>query len=534
MSNEEPQNSFNNPQDDKITVQISSPDPIHTKNDQTPSPLKLDFDKDSSDNAAENTSFLSELDITADPTNLETLWHELGLLPSEIEKEKKYLNKLINEVRYNARKNASFEKMRIIEEIQNIKEHHIKLLRAIGATETECDTVRHSGFEGNLRQRLAEVRSNFDLFKPKCSELITEFEELKKKSDNLFDQIGYSIEDRGEFAEIGESDLTKERQQRFKDKIKELEAEVAARTKELDDLKEKTLNIASKLGSKISPRIDLLFNSNDISTQSLETIQEYIEDLSVIRNSRIAQISELALAISHEWELLGFTEQEKQAFVESHSQLNEKCIQDFSDELIRLQNLRNEKLPELIERVKIEIVSICQTLHFTQKEIDETLSKVREVPGDNMATFSEYEAELFNMKRKLALAQPIIDLMKQRDEIIKEYEQVEIEEKALKDNKDDKSVDKRGEKIRRRYKFVLPRVERKILISVLEFKQAYGTDFLWDGKKVEDEYAAISLPPAELSQVKTDAKRKSANSTKLFNSQADGNRSRKSMALPFV
>lgn len=530
---EEPQNDFNNPQEDKVTVQISSPDPIVTKNDQAPSPLKLDFDKDSSDNATENASFESEIDFIVDPTNLESLWHELGLLPSEIEKEKNKLNKLISEVRYKARKEASFEKIQINDEIQKIKEHHIKLLRAIGASENECEIVKQTGFEGTLRQRLAEVRNNFDIFKPKCAELITEFEELKKQSDELFDKIGYSIEDRGEFAEVGDTDLSKERQQRFREKIRELEEEASERTKEFGILKEKVQNITSKLGCTISPRIDQLLNSNDISTDSIETIQEYLEDLSVIRNSRISQISELALSISHEWDLLDVPEQEKQAFVESHSQLTEKCIQDFSDELLRLQKIRNEKLPELIDRVKYDILSVCQTLHYTQKEIDDTLSNVKEILGDNMKTFSEYENVLFNMKRKLALSQPIIDLMKQRDELKKEYDEVETEENALKDNRDDKSLDKRAEKIRRRYKFVLPRVEKKILIAVLEYKQANGTDFLWDGKKVEDEYSYISLSPAEISQLKTDAKRKSLSSLKFLNS-ADGNRSRKSVALPFV
>lgn len=532
MSSEEPQGVCNNQQDDKVTFQISSPDPIHAKNDQAPSPLKLDFDKDSSDNnIAENNSSTFDLDVSVDPTNLESLWYELGLLPSEIEKEKNKLNKLISEVRYRARKEASMEKIRINEEIRNIKFHHIELLRAIGASKTECDVVEQAGHEGTLRQRLAEVRSNFEIFKPKCTELITEFEELKKQTDELFDKIGYSKEDRGEFGEIGETDLSKERQQRFKDKIKALEEEVDARTKEFAILKEKILNLTSKLGVGVSPRINQLFESNEISTRSFQIVQEYIEDLSVIRNSRIAQISELALAISHEWDLLGVSEQEKKDFVEMHSQLTERCIQNFSDELLRLQKLRNEKLPELIERIKIEIVSICQTLHYTQQEIDDIISNAKEVPDDNMATFSEYESVLFNMKRKLVLSQPIIDLMKQRDELIKEYEEVEIEEKAFKDNRDDKTIDKRAEKIRRRYKFVLPRVEKKILIGVLEYKQTNGTDFLWDGKKVEDDYANISLSPAELSQLRTDAKRKSVSSQKSTNT--DGNKANKNLAFPF-
>ena len=103
----------------------------------------------------------------------------------------------------------------------------------------------------------------------------------------------------------------------------------------------------------------------------------------------------------------------------------------------------------MIECVKLEIVSVCQTLHCTQQEISDHLSQVKENQDDNMSTFSEYESVLLNLKRKLIISQLIIDLMKQRDELIKEFEEVEVEEKATKDSREDSSViDKRAEKIR--------------------------------------------------------------------------------------
>lgn len=507
------------PQEDQLNK-----DQIENKKDQFPSPMKFDLE-----NTTENSSML--LDISVSPTDLESLWAELGLRPSEVEQEKNKLNRLINEVKYKAEKEASVEKLAIVNEIRQIKDRHIRFLTALGGSDTECDLVEHSGYEGTLRQRLNEVKSNFEIFEPKCKELIHEFEQLKEKTDELFDKIGYSIEDRGEFAQIGDNDLSRERQARFRDKIAELEEEVQQREKEFEKLKEKVTSIATKLGSNISPRVKTLFDTNDISTNSFEVINEYLEDLSIIRNSRVAQASELALAISYEWELLDIPENERESFIDSHSQLTERCIQGFSDELIRLRNVRNQKLPELIERVKKDILEVCHTLHYTKSEIDSVFAKIKEVPNDNLATFSAYESELIDLKRILIISQPIIDLIHQRENMIKDYEELEKKEKT-KDGRNDK-IDQKKERIKRRYKYVLPRVEKRILLTALEFKQINGIDIFWDGVKVEDMCQNVTLTPAELAQF-SDGRRKTLNPQKLMNLiSSSANRANRNMAFDF-
>ncbi|OHT11117.1 hypothetical protein TRFO_04077 [Tritrichomonas foetus] len=522
---------FELPPDDSIPPQISSPDPIRTKTDSKPSPMKFDFDKESC-TSVDTSSFV--LDV--DPTNLESLWLELGLLPSEIEKEKNKLNRLISEVRYNAKKAATNEKLKLIDDINKIKERHISLIRAIGGSEEECELVEDSGYEGTLRQRLAEVQAHFQMFEPRCQEVISQFEKLKEKTDELFDKIGYSIDDRGEFAEIGENDLSEERKKRFIEKAKELEDEIQVRGIDFAKMKEKVEGIANKIGVKLSPRIASLFELNDISTTSFEAVQEYLEDLSLIRNSRIAQISELALEISHEWELLGISDAERKAFIESHAQLTEKCVQECSDEVVRLRNLRNEKLPELIERAKSEILTICQTLHFPQNETDKILSDVKIDECNNMATFNAYEAVVIDLRRLLVISQPIIDLIRQKDEIVKEYEEISSKEEQGKENqinKDEKSIDPKTDKVKRRYKFVLPRLEKKILLATIEFKQTNGTDFMWNGSKLSDSYEHIILSNTELSQLRTETRRKSIGSRKSLGTSVTSKTSKNNINFLF-
>ena len=460
------------------------------------SPANSDFDVA---NSAENSSIQPELDAT----NLESLWAELGLPPSEIAKQQNKLARLISGVRYNAKKEATAEKIKYVDEIQRIKDRHISLMKAIGESDEECQIVEDSGFEGTLRERLQEVQENLKNFEPKCIEILSEFNELKQKTDVLFEKLGVCEEERGEFAEVGEKDLSQERKKRFIEKEKQLKEEIEERKNVFRDLKENIYQAANKIGTQVSDRINEIFTSEDLTPKSLDIAREYLDDLNMIYKSRVSQISELAIEITREWDLLGVSESQRKEFINAHSQLTEKCIQELSDERLRLRNLKTEKLPELIEHVKSEIISTCETLHLSKNEIEELLDNVPTVPEDNLTTFKAFENLSLEMKRVLLLSQPILDLINQKDEIIKEYNEL------LKDEQDlNKPKNPKTDKIKRRYKFILPRVEKKLLLAALEFKQINGTDFIWEGQKIVDIYSNIKLSKTELAQVRSDSRKR--------------------------
>lgn len=448
----------------------------------------------------------------ANPTNLETLWEELGLSPKEIEEEKARLGNLIDEVHHTMKTEAQRKKHNIAKETDEIRKKHESLLRAIGASERECYEIQSTGKTGTIRERYNEVKTNFDAFEPKANKVIQEFEKLHAKAVELYDKIGYPQSERGEFATVGTTDLSEARKKRFEDQIASLEEEAKERVDALKSLETKVKKICEMLGQTPAPMAKEIFEKEDISTHAFDEINQYYVDISLIKSSRVGQMSELALELTREWDLLGISETERKQFIDSHSSLSEKSIQDCSDEVVRLRKIHEAKLPELIEKIKDEISSICDSLHYTSEDKDEIMGHVKS-EDVTMDVFNSCETELLELRKTFILAQPIVDLINQRVEIMNEYNEcLETEPKPQKGKA--APADPKAEKIKRRYKFVLPRIEKKLLIYLLQFKESQGHDFIWDGKKLADDLSHVKVTQAEIHQTTKSTRKKSAGGRK--------------------
>ncbi|KAH0785894.1 hypothetical protein GPJ56_010155 [Histomonas meleagridis] len=517
-----------------------SASPITTNNDFTTpkkGPLQAvktpeliaDWDKSSYSmfNAEEDEANIIDDDesqlLDTQPTDLESLWEELGLSQTEIEAEEQKLADRIERVKRDAIKEAIDTKNHLISQIEEIKTTHIKQLAALGNNESLINEVKSKGNEGTLIERYTEVKSLFDGFKPTFEEREEEFLVLKENIDELFDKIGYEEEDRGEFNEIGETDLTKERLQRFESRIEELKAEVKSRENILSQYKTDIQDVMKQIESKVSPKIQEIFDNNDVSHKSFEILQEYLEDVTSIRESRIKKLYELAVEITHEWELLRTPKEERNKFLEKKKLLTEESISECEKEIVRLRSLRNEKLPELINDLQNELIYIYETFHYPeteiQKKIDEVFSLVTN-PNDNIQIFNVFEKAVYDNRKLLQISQPLIDLAKQRNDIITEYENCIKEEeqkmKSMKNKNEKVQNDPKTEKIKRRYKCVLPRIEKKLLISAMEYKKKMNEDFVYDGMKVVDMLKHVKLSQAEVMKTKGEIRRKTQTGNKLL------------------
>ena len=173
--------------------------------------------------------------------------------------------------------------------------------------------------------------------------------------------------------------------------------------------------------------------------------------------------------------------------------------------------------------------------------------------------FNALDSELLHLKKVHIIALPIIELIDQRESIIKEYneamnpEKKEVEKqenkteksskqkssqeskkqgtkggKTSKGSKEEKTQSiqeqrklKRVEgietakkslllnKINRRHKCVLPRIERKLKLQLIEFKEQDGEDFIWGGKPYIDELQDITLTQIEIENAKKSSRKKS-------------------------
>lgn len=436
---------------------------------------------------------------------------------------------------------------------------------------------------------------------------------------------GYSNKEnpqsQGEFAQIGEDDLSLDRLRRFESKAKELQNEVDIRFSIFNEIKTKILKLQSDLCEVSPPEIEELLNGDVYSDVVCDRLTDYEKYLSEIFETRKKYVSEMAIEIVKLWDLLDVDETTRNQFLQTHSVFSQKNVQDCIDEAERLTQIRNERLPEIIEKIKKEISHICDDLSYSEEQKQEIYDKCnndmlnenspqdmkfyeenkglfidfddsKDEEGDNdnieeeeeeheediksdnineekkvdntheedeenkklLPIFNNYESELFRLKRIHLVARPIIDSIKQRQEMIDEYNNLmeklkQTNETANKPSKatktkekvktkaknkemaksapikkkknvdDDKRTNELNgeielktirvrppnaqdkiyqEKVIRRYKTVLPRLEKKLLIMLIQFREENGEDFIWEQKPIINELKHIHVTQSEI------------------------------------
>jgi hypothetical protein len=159
--------------------------------------------------------------------------------------------------------------------------------------------------------------------------------------------------------------------------------------------------------------------------------------------------------------------------------------------------------------MKTDIEHIASDLSYTKEEVRAIFKRNDEADSDE-EKFNNYEAELIRLKKLHIAATPILDLVRQREEIIQEYntseqqtaqaepaETSEPGKRKVRPQPPDPSEKGRIERIRRRYKLILPRVEGKLKVLLEQFREQGGVDFTWKGQKLIEELKDVPVPHTE-------------------------------------
>ena len=219
--------------------------------------------------------------------------------------------------------------------------------------------------------------------------------------------------------------------------------------------------------------------------------------------SRSTQLTELAFDITEKWNLLNIPENQRKEFLNQRNKLSEKDIQECYYENIKLLKLIEEKLPELNNNLINQIIEISKNLYLKEEDLNNFLININKL-NNNKEKFIELDSLLNNLKRSFKLSQPIIQLIEQRNDIINNYNDL-INNKNFLINKEDLKT----QKYKRRFKYLLPRLEKKLLLKLLEFNTAQGYHFQWKGQDFINFLDHIILSPAEKQQAKNEGRRKS-------------------------
>ena len=201
------------------------------------------------------------------------------------------------------------------------------------------------------------------------------------------------------------------------------------------------------------------------------------------------------------WDLLNISTKERTRFLHSHSTLSNEDIESCINERKRLWELRNQKLPELIISLKEQISIIADYLQMAENSIpvfDET---------DLEKAFKLYEDELQKLEDEKKKMSPYIDLILKREELLAEMEELTKEAKRaakleVKGKLVDQKKQNKDEQTRRRIRSILPRLEKNLLLMLMEYKEDNSVEFLWKGEPYIQNLSHIRLSDVEISRAK--------------------------------
>ena len=220
------------------------------------------------------------------------------------------------------------------------------------------------------------------------------------------------------------------------------------------------------------------------------------------KRSRERRIAQLRATIEELWERLSVDSNEQKHFLASNRGCGLRTINEFEDELSRLNELKRQNLHIFVEEARIKLQELWDALYFSEEEMLEFTPAFSDVCSD--ALLSAHEAEISRLESLKEQRLPILSKIDRHRELIKERTELQqssqdasrLMGRGQKGEKRDPGKLLREEKMRKRIAKELPKVEADLKATLEAYEGEWGRPFLVHGERYLDElYAAAQKAP---------------------------------------
>ncbi|SPJ78403.1 related to microtubule-associated protein [Fusarium torulosum] len=229
--------------------------------------------------------------------------------------------------------------------------------------------------------------------------------------------------------------------------------------------------------------------------------------LSDEKKNREKKLKELKVAVEALWIKLGVDESETKPFLNANRGCGVRQINEFEDELARLNELKRQNLHLFVEDSRIKLQELWDALYFCEDEMLEFTPAFSDVYSDALLEAHEREiARLEALKEQRAPTLALIDrhksLIKERDDLAASSQDASrLMGRGQKGEKRDPGKLLREEKMRKRITKELPKIIAELRKLLSNWEDEYGRPFLVFGERYLDEIEAAegsrknTLPP---------------------------------------
>ncbi|KAF2718869.1 hypothetical protein K431DRAFT_287199 [Polychaeton citri CBS 116435] len=218
---------------------------------------------------------------------------------------------------------------------------------------------------------------------------------------------------------------------------------------------------------------------------------------------RERKIKELKIAVEGLWDRLGVEANERKQFLAANRGCGLRTINEFEDELSRLNELKRQNLHLFVEDARFHLQELWDAMYFSEEEMLEFTPAFSDVYTDALLEAHEREiARLDALKEQRAPILAAIDkhqsLLQDREDLEKSSQDASrLMSKGAKGEKRDPGKLLREEKQRRRITKELPKVEADLRKRLEQWEDEYGRPFCVRGERYLDEIevASAKAPP---------------------------------------
>ena len=220
------------------------------------------------------------------------------------------------------------------------------------------------------------------------------------------------------------------------------------------------------------------------------------------KRGRERRIAQLRGTIEDLWERLSVDPNEQKHFLASNRGCGLRTINEFEDELSRLNELKRQNLHVFVEEARIKLQELWDALYFSEEEMLEFTPAFSDVCSD--ALLSAHEAEISRLESLKEQRLPILSKIDRHRELIRERAELQQSSqdasrllgRGQKGEKRDPGKLLREEKSRKRIAKELPKIEADLQATLEAYENEWGRPFLVHGERYLDElYAAAQKGP---------------------------------------
>ncbi|EHK17646.1 uncharacterized protein TRIVIDRAFT_43222 [Trichoderma virens Gv29-8] len=227
--------------------------------------------------------------------------------------------------------------------------------------------------------------------------------------------------------------------------------------------------------------------------EDIQDMQATRDKLSEEKKNREKKLQQLRTTVETLWQKLGMDEEETKDFLSKNRGCGIRQINEFEDELERLNEVKRQNLHIFIEDARVKLQELWDALYFAEDDMLDFTPAFSDVYSD--ALLEAHEREIVRLQTLKEQRAPILDLVEKHKALIKDRDDLiassqdasRLMLRGQKGEKRDPGKLLREEKMRKRVAKELPKVTAELRKALEQWEEEYDRPFLIYGEPYLDE-----------------------------------------------